>query len=243
MSPNLSPESSYSKQPIVLFPPLKKETECFHPQSFDQSPVLYSFPPNKDTLGGIAYFLRGKEENVLVDCPKWNEHHLSFLEQQGGVDWLVLTHRDGISNVKKIKEALNCQVLIQEQEAYLIPEVSVIPFDQNYIFSAELEMIWTPGYSPGSACLYYSPLGGILFSGRHLLPNTNGQLALLKTAKTFHYPRQLRSLVRLIHRLNPSTLKYICPGANIGFLRGQGWVTDAYGQMLEIKNELEEITF
>ena len=196
------------------------------------SPKILAFPPNRDTLGGTAYLIVG-EATILVDCPAWDDAMQSFLQEQGGVDWLFLTHRGGIGKVGAIQQAFNCRVVIQEQEAYLLPGVPVTPFEQTFTLTPDCEAIWTPGHSPGSSCLYYSGFGGVLFSGRHLLPDPQGHLVPIKTAKTFHWPRQLRSLERLRDRFTPETLHWICPGANTGFLRGQYAVANAYQQLTQ----------
>ncbi len=94
--------------------------------------------------------------------------------------------------------------------------------------------MWTSGHSPGSACLYYSPFGGVLFSGRHLLPAPDGKLKPLKTAKTFHWRRQTQNVQSLLTKFSPETLSWICPGANIGFLRGKLAVDQAYQRLSQL---------
>jgi len=196
---------------------------------------IYAFPPNRDTLGGTAYFIQGSQGNILVDCPAWNEEQKAvfteFLDQKGGVRWLFLTHRDGMSQVRQLQSELACDVIVQEQEAYLLPEVTVTPFIEE-ITLGEAIGIWTCGYSPGSCCLYLPIQGGVLFSGRHLLVDPNGQLAPLPSRKTFHWPRQLRNIKKLQTRFSFDTLNYICPGANTGFLRGKGVIENGYEQLL-----------
>ena len=188
---------------------------------------IYIFPPNRETLGGSSYFILQKNGNILVDCPGWSDSHKSsfksFFQQQGGVRWLFLTHRDGMSQVRQLQSELNCEVVVQEQEAYLLPDVSVNSFTKE-IQLGDAIAIWTCGYSPGSSCLYVPFHGGILFSGRHLLVDANGQLSPLPSRKTFHWRRQLRNVEQLKQRFSPDNLSYICPGANVGFLRGKGVV-------------------
>ncbi len=193
---------------------------------------IFAFAPHKDTLGGTAYFIVNKSGNVLIDCPAWNEINQQFLIANGGVKWLILTHRYGISqHVDRIKTTYQCEVVIQEQEAYLLPETKVTSFRENFSLDNALELIWTPGYSPGSSCLYWQEHNGVLFSGRHLLPKANGDITPLRTAKTFHWLRQLNSVRSLLDRFNEKTLKYICPGANTGFLRGKGYLDRAYQKL------------
>nr|WP_254658026.1 MBL fold metallo-hydrolase [Pleurocapsa sp. PCC 7327] len=199
---------------------------------------LFAFPPNRETLGGSAYFIVEKAGNILIDCPAPDEENLRFLREKGGVRWLFVTHRGGIGQkVKQMQAVLGCEVLIQEQEAYLLPEVEVTSFEREFSLSPNCYAIWTPGHSPGSSCLYWSYHGGVLFSGRHLLPDREGKPVPLRTAKTFHWYRQLRSIEALRDRYSHETLHYICPGANTGFLRGKGVIERAYQGLLELDLE------
>jgi glyoxylase-like metal-dependent hydrolase (beta-lactamase superfamily II) len=200
---------------------------------------IFAFPPNRDTLGGTAYLIIEPEGNILVDCPAWDDTNQQFL-QKTGVRWLVVTHRGGLGKVREIQQALGCEVIIQEQEAYLLPNLKVSPFHQECTISssyppggASHRLIWTAGHSPGSSCLYY-PSGGILFTGRHLLPDRAGSPVPLRTAKTFHWPRQIRNVQKLLDQFTPDTLKFICPGASLGFLRGKQTIDDAYKKLAQL---------
>ena len=192
-------------------------------------PGIFAFTPNRDTLGATSYLIVDKSGNVLVDCPAWHQVNQEFIHSQGGVKSLVITHRGGIGkNIMQIQADLNCQVIVQEQEAYLLPEVETVDFASSFAITDNLEIIWTCGHSPGSSCLYYAEHGGILFSGRHLLPKSPSEIIPLRTAKTFHWWRQLDSVAKLCDRFDPDTLKYILPGANTGYLRGTGYIENAY---------------
>jgi glyoxylase-like metal-dependent hydrolase (beta-lactamase superfamily II) len=200
---------------------------------------IFAFSPNRETLGGTAYLIIAESGNILIDCPIWDQTTQDFILSQGGVRWLFITHRNGIGKkVKQMQQFLDCEVLIQEQEAYLLPEFSVTSFQEEFNLNEQGFCLWTAGFSPGSSCFYYNLHGGILFTGRHLLPNQKGEILPLKTPKTFHWPRQLNSLKKLIDRFNPDTLNYICPGANTGFLRGVGFINDAYNKLSSLELDL-----
>jgi glyoxylase-like metal-dependent hydrolase (beta-lactamase superfamily II) len=195
---------------------------------------IFALPPNRETLGGTAYFLKQAAGNVLIDCPAWNEENQTFL-QTHGVRWLVITHRGGIGKrILALQASLQCQVVIQEQEAYLIPEIEAQTFQPEYPLCEQIQVIWTPGHSPGSSCVYAAMFGGVLFTGRHLLPDRQGNPAPLRTAKTFHWPRQLRSVAALRDRFTADTLSYICPGASIGYLRGAATIDQAYAKLTQL---------
>lgn len=196
--------------------------------------TIFAFGPNRDTLGGTAYLIVENAGNLLIDCPAWNEANEQFLQEKGGVSLLVVTHRGGIGKARNIQEAMGCQILIQEQEAYLLPGFDVTTFQSEMSLNPSCRVIWTPGHSPGSSCLYYSRDGGVLFSGRHLLPNRQGEPMPLYTSKTFHWRRQIQNVKSLLDRFTPETLNYICPGANTGALRGKGVIDQAYHQLTQL---------
>jgi glyoxylase-like metal-dependent hydrolase (beta-lactamase superfamily II) len=198
---------------------------------------IFAFPPNRETLGGTSYFIVGNEGNILIDSPAWDTTNQDFISAHGGVSWLFITHRDALAKIPEIQQAYNCEVLIQEQEAYLLPGLQVTTFAAGLTLNSLTELIWTPGHSPGSACLYYADIGGILFTGRHLLPNLQAEAVPIRTAKTFHWLRQIRSLHLLCDRFSPETLQYICPGANTGYLRGQRYIDNAYYHLKNIDLE------
>ncbi len=193
---------------------------------------LFAFAPNREILGGTSYFIVEKSGNILIDCPSYHENNLQFLEEHGGVKWLFLTHRGGIgSSLKSWQTALGCDLIIQEQEAYLLPTMNVTSFEKEMAISERITVIWTPGHSTGSSCLYWQRHGGVLFTGRHLLPEKHGNPVPLKLEKTFHWGRQLQSVAQLCDRFSSNNLNYICPGANTGFLRGKGLIDKAYERL------------
>lgn len=144
--------------------------------------------------------------------------------------------------MREIQAAFGCEVIVQEQEAYLLPNVRVTSFQESFAIPSsypqgvapEIQMIWTSGHSPGSSCIYASVCGGILFSGRHLIPNAQGDPVPLRTAKTFHWNRQIRHVQKLLEMFNSETLRFICPGSGIGFLRGKFAIDRAYSKLAQL---------
>jgi glyoxylase-like metal-dependent hydrolase (beta-lactamase superfamily II) len=225
--------SHTTKPPRAVFPDEVPSGSSLQSDFAQES--IFAFPPNRDTLGATSYFIVRNEGSILIDCPALDQTNQDFLRAHGGVHWLFLSHRGAIGKTAEIQQTFGCEVLIQEQEAYLLPGLTVTTFRQEFTLDATTQVIWTPGHSPGSSCLYYSELGGILFSGRHLVPNQQGQPVPLRTAKTFHWPRQINSLRLLLERFTPETLRYICPGANTGFLRGKGAIDQAYQHLASLE--------
>ena len=203
------------------------------------NPTIFAFPPNRDILGGTAYFIQNPLGNLLIDCPAWTDDIISWLNQKGGVRWLVLTHRGGMAKVRSIQTAMGCEIVIQEQEAYLLPNLTVTPFHHHHTITPDTEIIWTSGHSPGASCVYNQQQGGLLFTGRHLLPDRNGNPAPLRGSKTFHWNRQLKNVAVLRDRYSSETLQWICPGASTGYLRGETAIDNAHTKLMAI--DLEQL--
>lgn len=197
---------------------------------------IYAFPPNRHTLGGTAYLIVKKHGNILIDCPIWDESSAAFVHRLGGVSQLVITHRDGLSDqLPKLQSALGCTIIIQEQEAYRVPQsLPIETFQQERTWPDGDRMMWTPGHSPGSSC-FYEKSQGILFSGRHLLPNKQGLPTPVKIPKTFHWPRQKQNVQRLLDLFNEDNLNYILPGGRIGWLRGDKCIDQAYSKLAQLQ--------
>lgn len=217
-------------------------TKAPQPVFTTDGPDIFAFPPNRETLGGTAYLIcekdaDGNNANILVDCPALNETHRDFITARGGIGTLFITHRGGMAQVPEFQKTFDCQVLIQEQEAYLLPTVKTETFHRDLQLSPTSRVFWNPGHSPGSACLYHTSHGGILFTGRHLLPTRTGAIAPLRLSKTFHWPRQLRYSQQLLSDFTADNLSYICPGASTGFLRGEKKIANAYAQLQRVNWE------
>jgi glyoxylase-like metal-dependent hydrolase (beta-lactamase superfamily II) len=215
----MQPESNLSEPTLpIKYPVGKLPTEIL--------PGIFAFPPNRDTLGGTAYLILTAAGNILIDSPAWNDANQQFIAANGGIKSFIITHRGGIGQATTIATALGCEVIIQEQEAYLLPELKIDTFQHRFDVNDSIHAIWTSGHSPGSACIYYSGNGGVLFTGRHLLPNQFGAAVPLQTAKTFHWKRQLRNVDAIWDRFPAQyPLGHICPGANTGLLRGKGSIS------------------
>ncbi|BAC89676.1 hypothetical protein [Gloeobacter violaceus] len=185
---------------------------------------LLSFKPNRHTLGGASYLIvatpdNGLRGNWLIDCPAFVEENCTLIEGVGGIGAIFLTHRGAMGQVEEFCRHFRAAVRIHEQEAYLVKarEVEVRAFDGDCELDAGLSALWTPGHSPGSSCLLWQAHGGVLFSGRHLLPTSDGGAMPVRVGRTFHWPRQLAS----VERLGAYSYRHICPGAATGLLRSR----------------------
>ena len=198
---------------------------------------LWLFAPNRDSNGGSAWLLESERLDLLIDCPALSEANLAFLAERGQrpgdprAGLIVLLGREGHGRCRRLQERLGWPVLVQEQEAYLLPGVDPLrSFADQLELAPGLRLLWTPGPSPGSCVLHAaataSPAGDLLFCGRLLVPVAPGRLEPLRSRRTFHWPRQLRSLERLRRWLPEGAPQRLASGAALGALRGERLVAE-----------------
>lgn len=185
---------------------------------------LWVFPPNRDCNGGTAWWLGSEPEPVLIDCPPLTKATIGALEQLslGRQARILLTSREGHGRVRALQDALGWPVLVQEQEAYLLPGLtSLDSFAEEHTTVAGMRLLWTSGPTPGSCVVFAPHPWNVLFCGRLLIPVAFRQLAPLKDRRTFHWPRQLKSLEKLRQWIPSDVRPVLASGAALGLLRGQ----------------------
>ncbi len=208
-------------------------------------PGLWLFAPSRESQGGSAWLLEAAGADLLIDCPAFTRANLRFLadrprhrtgESQEARAWILLTGRDGHGRCRRLQQALGWPVLVQEQEAYLLPGVTPLhSFASEHRLGADVRMLWTPGPSPGACVVHVSPVGGAgqdgLFCGRLLVPVAPARVSPLRQRGTFHWGRQLRSVERLRQWLPAGSPDWIASGAGLGALRGPKLVEQGAAQL------------
>ena len=186
-------------------------------------PDLWLFPPNRDCRGGSSWWLDVDPEPVLIDCPPLSEATLDALRElaQGRCARILLTSREGHGRLRGLQQRMQWPVLVQEQEAYLLPGVEQLEtFSEETVTPSGLRLLWTPGPTPGHAVVHAPLPVNVLFCGRLLVPVAKDQLAPLQHRRTFHWPRQQHSLRQLCRWLPSEAAPALASGTGLGALRG-----------------------
>ena len=196
---------------------------------------LWLFAPNRDSQGGSAWWLEAVGVDLLIDLPALTAANLAFLQErrrgrQAPV-WVVATGREGHGRARAWQGELGWPVMVQEQEAYLLPGLADLhTFASEHDLAPGVRLLWTPGPSPGACVLHAAapalPSQDLLFCGRLLVPLGPGQLGPLRSSRCFHWSRWLRSLDRLRQWLPPGSPALLASGAGLGALRGEKLVAD-----------------
>ena len=123
--------------------------------------------------------------------------------------------------MRAFQDALGWPVLVQEQEAYLLPGLtSLDSFVDQHTTAAWRLLLGTPGPTAGSCVVFAPDSWNVLFCGRLLIPVAFVQLASLADWLTFYWPLQLRSLQKLRQWIPSDSRPALAYAAPLGALRG-----------------------
>lgn len=167
-----------------------------------------------------CYILWKDEYHALVIDPGANpEKIISEIEKRHGVvDDIFLTHGhfDHIGAVDKLVEVYKCPVYMnpldydllkdpQKNESHYLKVVCntepiFVPEGEQVISGLEVEVIDTPGHSPGSCMLRYKKY---LFAGDMVFKGSIGRTDLLMSS-----PSQMKQSIKKVQQLDPGLIVF-----------------------------------
>lgn len=129
-----------------------------------------------------AYLLTRPEGNLLIyNLGEDQQEDLDAIDQLGGVDLQVLSHRDESSPaICQIRERFSSRLAYHEADAHAIRDVAEADVFVNADCAEPvldgIDVLHTPGHTPGSICLRYeSPHGkSYLFTGDTIVLSAGG---------------------------------------------------------------------
>ena len=144
------------------------------------APRVHSIPAGVDPFMGFfapnVYLVVGGK-GTLIDAGYGDKDSVSsridYVKGFAGLrlTYIVITHAhpDHIGGAAKIKEGTGAQVVLHSAEHADIPVDRVVSDgDVLSLDDVRLQVIHTPGHSPGHICIYMKE-EGLLFSGDHVL--------------------------------------------------------------------------
>ena len=180
-------------------------------------PGVHSIPVGSDLFMGFfapnVYLVVGKE-GALIDSGYGDERSVgSTLDYVNGFPglrllYIIITHAhsDHLGGAMKIKERTGAQIVLHSAEARAADISAEKPVEEGDILALDglcLEVIHTPGHSPGHLCILLRE-GGILFSGDHVLG--------MGTTAMRPPEGDMAQYIDSLRKLLDYDIKMICPG-------------------------------
>jgi glyoxylase-like metal-dependent hydrolase (beta-lactamase superfamily II) len=163
---------------------------------------------SEDSFGASAWFVRRPWGNVLVDSPRFTAALAQPFSEMGGIDHIVLTHRDDVADAKRWADEFAARVWIHTDDASAAPFATDVLIEAETPIGPELVAVAVPGHTKGSVA--YVLEQRFLFSGDSLAwSHERGDLTAFRDACWWSWSEQASSLARLADR---HRFEWLLPG-------------------------------
>lgn len=169
-----------------------------YPERIDSEVHFCGFT-SEDSFGALSYFITRERGNVLIDSPRFSGPIVRNIAAAGGVDLMLLTHRDDVADHSKFRERFGCtRVLHRDDVTPTTAGVEQQPEGLDPVqFDDELLMIPVPGHTRGHAVFLYR--NRYLFTGDHLAWSPRRErLVAFRNACWYSWSEQTQSMKRLL---------------------------------------------
>jgi len=220
-----------------------------------------------ESFGATAYFVKRSSElgNIMIDTPRFNKKLAENIKFEGGLKYIILTHKDDVADhqkwaeyfpqVKRIIHSLDTSKNQGTDQCELILQgISVLTIENDYDNvklwrpDEDLKIIHTPGHTPGSLCVEVTTSReSILFTGDHLaFSNRLGQLTGFPQYNHGSLEIQARSMEILVS----TTMKEMKESRNQrdnenesgsdGEKKTFQWILPAHGRMFRFLDQIQK---
>ncbi len=174
-----------------------------------------------DSFGATAWFVRRPEGNVMVDSPRFTPALLAPFTEMGGVDDILLTHRDDVADAQRWASELDARVWIHADDARAAPFAThLIEGSEPTAIRPGLVARPVPGHTKGSVVFLLDDT--YLFTGDSLAWSHDHQdLTAFRHACWWSWPAQADSLQRLAESCRFS---WVLPGHGARVQRDDDWL-------------------
>jgi glyoxylase-like metal-dependent hydrolase (beta-lactamase superfamily II)/ferredoxin len=142
------------------------------------------------SFGAASYLVKTEAGNVLVDAPRFAAPLVKAMEQFGGVQHIVFTHRDDVGAHDKWAKHFGAARHIHEGDAVIPAEHELMGSEGSV---AGLQWTHVPGHTKGSTVFRHHD---VIFTGDHLAGRADG-LTAFRGACWYDWDQQIQSMARM----------------------------------------------
>jgi glyoxylase-like metal-dependent hydrolase (beta-lactamase superfamily II)/ferredoxin len=152
------------------------------------------------SFGGWSYLVTRPERaggNLLIDSPRFATQLVKRLEALGGVDQMLLTHRDDIADHERFHRKFGCERVMHDADgAARLGVERIVNGTEPIELADDLLAIPTPGHTRGHMVFLYR--NRFLFTGDHLAWSPAREtLTAFPSVAWYSWERQTESMARL----------------------------------------------
>lgn len=150
----------------------------------------------RSSFGAHSYLVVRDGANVMVDAPRWTREVVEPVTELGGVDVVLLTHRDDVADADRYAEHFGAEVWIHADDRIAAPYATHLLEGEDPVeVTAGVIGFPVPGHTRGSVLWHVD--GHLLFSGDSLAWDPRRQrLTAFRGACWYSWDAQIASLSR-----------------------------------------------
>lgn len=152
---------------------------------------------SRSSFGAHSYLVQRESGNLMVDAPRWTREVAGPVEELGGLDHVLLSHRDDVADADRYAEHFDARVWIHADDRAAAPYATdLIQGTDPATIDAHVITFPAPGHTKGS--VLYLVDDHLLFSGDSLSWNPRrDRLQAFRSACWYSWDEQTAALGRL----------------------------------------------
>jgi glyoxylase-like metal-dependent hydrolase (beta-lactamase superfamily II)/ferredoxin len=157
---------------------------------------------SESSFGGWSYLIVRPEKdggNVMIDSPRFASQLVKRVAALGGVDHMLLTHRDDVADHELFAEKFGCERVMHAADgARRLGLERIIEGEKELRLDEDLVAIPTPGHTRGHVVFLYRQK--FLFTGDHLAWSPEREtLTAFRSVAWYSWAEQTRSMEKLLN--------------------------------------------
>jgi len=139
------------------------------PLKISEGVFYFGFNSDK-SAGAKSFFVASEQGNWMVEAPKLQPRTIDWIERNGGLSYIFLSHRDDVAQADEFAKHFNAKRIIHEGDLDAQPDAEiVIEGVEPIAITGEFLVIPTPGHTIGHCVLLHK--NKHLFTGDMLTSN------------------------------------------------------------------------
>jgi len=152
----------------------------------------------EESFGGWSYLIKRPGGNVLIDSPRFATPLIKHITALGGVDRMLLTHKDDIAAHESFHDRFGTlRTMHRDDGAAKLGIEQEVEGEDAIDLGDDLLAIPTPGHTRGHIVFLYKQK--FLFTGDHLAWSPSRKtLTAFRSVAWYSWPEQIRSMEKLL---------------------------------------------
>ena len=153
---------------------------------------------SESSFGGWSYLIMRPGGNVLIDSPRFASQLVKRIELMGGVERMLLTHKDDIAAHELFRNRFGTSRTMHKTDgAARLGIEEILDGEEPIKLDDDFLAIPTPGHTRGHVVFLYKQK--FLFTGDHLAWSpVRKTLTAFRSVAWYSWPEQIRSMEKLL---------------------------------------------